>query len=531
MSPMRIFLCSFISILLFLVRTATADGVGELNLGPVYTDHFPPQIEIVLPTPLENPEAVRLLEDGIETVPPTEIQSFGDLERGLALVVAVDTSRTMTGVPIQAVRTALGNLVSRLRPEDRVALVTFADDVEVRSPFGTPREELTATIRSLEAAGMSTELFKGLFKAFDLFEEPGLPARRRLVVISDGKDEGEAYTLDDVLTRAEVLNVPVDAIGLTRIDPTYLNNLERLADLSRGEYRRAQKAEDLERLLPEGLEALRASPVAFFTPSNLRADGGVHQVGIRLRSGERLLEGQLKVLMPPPPPPPPPASAEEEPKAPGTEVEDSRGLPLGLLAVLGLVLLLALLVLVWLYQRRQRNRRVPSAAPAAWKAVSPRPEPTPEVSPPAFSPRPPSPASPRPISTEPEARPARRAHTQVRVEFPRPEAGHPCALLVSEGAAEGSRQIPIEEEVFWIGAEEGNHLRMPDDSYLSGQHAYIQFHEGNLLVSDYGSTNGTFLNGQRLADKPRPLSWGDTLRVGGATFVVTPPGQGGDGDR
>lgn len=50
---------------------------------------------------------------------------------------------------------------------------------------------------------------------------------------------------------------------------------------------------------------------------------------------------------------------------------------------------------------------------------------------------------------------------------------------------------------------------------VSRQHAVIEFSEDTLMLMDIGSSNGTYLNGQRLPpNQPRVLRDGDEMRLG-----------------
>ena len=53
-----------------------------------------------------------------------------------------------------------------------------------------------------------------------------------------------------------------------------------------------------------------------------------------------------------------------------------------------------------------------------------------------------------------------------------------------------------------------------DDEQVSRRHALVTVFEDGARIDDLGSTNGTWVNGARIA-LPHPLLEGDELRVGG----------------
>jgi pSer/pThr/pTyr-binding forkhead associated (FHA) protein len=81
-----------------------------------------------------------------------------------------------------------------------------------------------------------------------------------------------------------------------------------------------------------------------------------------------------------------------------------------------------------------------------------------------------------------------------------------------------SEIFPLGEEVT-IGRAPGCSVPLPDDTYVSQLHARIYVRDGKPFVEDLGSTNGTFLNRDRLS-KTMPLHRGDKLQIGQTVLEI-----------
>jgi pSer/pThr/pTyr-binding forkhead associated (FHA) protein len=97
-------------------------------------------------------------------------------------------------------------------------------------------------------------------------------------------------------------------------------------------------------------------------------------------------------------------------------------------------------------------------------------------------------------------------------------------LKITSGKAAGG-EIVLEDELV-IGRTVNGEGTLADDSELSRRHARITRVNGKLLLEDLGSTNGTFLNGQRIA-APSELHRGDKIAVGNSTLELVIPGGAG----
>jgi hypothetical protein len=88
---------------------------------------------------------------------------------------------------------------------------------------------------------------------------------------------------------------------------------------------------------------------------------------------------------------------------------------------------------------------------------------------------------------------------------------YPTVLAVVKGGAFGTIYEVGSE--LTIGRAPGCAITI-DDGFASHLHARVAVDEsGALRIEDLGSTNGTFVNGERLV-APRPIAFGDRIAVG-----------------
>ena len=92
--------------------------------------------------------------------------------------------------------------------------------------------------------------------------------------------------------------------------------------------------------------------------------------------------------------------------------------------------------------------------------------------------------------------------------------GNVARLTIIEPRARRGQAFPITYELT-IGRSAGCTIQVLDDTFISSVHCRIFRDEaGNAIVEDVGSTNGTYLNGDRI-HVPKPLHQGDRIQLGG----------------
>jgi pSer/pThr/pTyr-binding forkhead associated (FHA) protein len=101
-----------------------------------------------------------------------------------------------------------------------------------------------------------------------------------------------------------------------------------------------------------------------------------------------------------------------------------------------------------------------------------------------------------------QARPAKPA---------RAGRGSPRILVVTAGALKGTT-LDLAQQQITLGRANDATLVLNDD-YASSRHARIFPQDGQWIVEDLGSTNGTYLDRQKVT-RPMPVPAGVPIRIG-----------------
>ncbi len=117
-------------------------------------------------------------------------------------------------------------------------------------------------------------------------------------------------------------------------------------------------------------------------------------------------------------------------------------------------------------------------------------------------------ARPLVAAAVPRAKPAKAPRSERPARAPKSGAR---SLVVVEGPLAGT-VIPLGTADVTLGRAADSTLVL-DDDYASNQHSRITVTNGTWIVSDLGSTNGTWIDRTRITG-PTPLAVGNQLKVG-----------------
>ena len=202
------------------------------------------------------------------------------------LVVVLDRSGSMQGQPIEMARASVHELIAGLAPEDRFALVSYANGARTDVPLSAATQAARdAWSRALDgiAAGGGTNMSSGLDLAQSLvggFEGNGRATR--VILLSDGHANQGDHSLDGLRSRARRAvsqEYVLSAVGIgSGFDETVMSTL---ADAGTGNFYYLPNLAELAGIFADEFAAARetvASAVRItFTPGggvDLRDAGG-----------------------------------------------------------------------------------------------------------------------------------------------------------------------------------------------------------------------------------------------------------------
>jgi VWFA-related protein len=406
---------------------------------------------------------------GTNPVQVTRLRPFKDSGEGVAYVFLVDVSKSISPPDFKSMQEAMKKWIANLRPGDRIAICSFGDGYRVVADFKNDKQELNSALAVLAPHDMSTHLYQAMNSAIDLEHraDADLPARRVLILLSDGKDEGSATTSQDVVQQLQISHIPIYVIGYSRLRKVqrqrYLDVLRRFAELSGGVYQESS-GNNFEQVYGTIQRAILRVFIVDLSCVKCTADGKAYPLLITLSRAGRSLSSSVDVI---------PVSARKardaEPTSPANQ-DFWKQIPHWMYQVAGLILLAVLF-----FFALKRGRKV-------------KPE------------------------LEKRAQAQVASTTDAQPMQPATQKGVAMTLAVMAGKERGRVYDFQLVDTLVIGRAKGCDVVLEDER-VSNRHCEIALCNRSIVIYDLDSKNSTFVKGVPIRGRHK-VEDEDTLLLG-----------------
>ena len=224
----------------------------------------------------------RVLEDGV----PQEIARFERLENlPIHVAILLDVSASMESNLAQAKAAALEFFESAITPKDRGALIVFNDHPLLAVKLTNQLPALASGLSGLKAE-RGTSLYDSV--VFSLFYFNGIKGQRAILLLSDGKDEGSRFDVEETLDFARRAGIAIYTVGLNipRTDSEVRKVLKKLAEETGGRNFFIQETTELEAIYAAIQVELRSRYLLAYQSTNSSRELRFRLVDLELgRSG------------------------------------------------------------------------------------------------------------------------------------------------------------------------------------------------------------------------------------------------------
>ena len=236
-----------------------------------------------------------------ENSEPQKIEFFQPTTAPFNLVLALDLSGSIKD-KLDVVKSAALRFVDVLGPQDKVAVVTFTDEIRVVSQLTNDRDELKRRIKAVDRSQGGTAFYEALwFSLMDTLR--GTRGQRNaIVVMTDGVDSSldrynpmqSRVSFNQLAHRLEESDVMVFPIYLdTEYEEVFergnssseayaiaRDQLERIGELTGGQMFKAEKFGDLSGVYKQVAAAIRTVYSVGYYPTNAERDGTFRRVRV-----------------------------------------------------------------------------------------------------------------------------------------------------------------------------------------------------------------------------------------------------------
>lgn len=227
---------------------------------------------------------------------PQQIKYFSvesDEPVAIAFVLDVSGSMRQSG-KLEAAKEAVRFFVDQLRPQDRFALICFADDqVSWVTAFTSDRQRFVDRLMVQEGYGQTA--LNDAVASIPKLVDDSTNGRKAIVLITDGVDNASKLTVEQSVVTARKVEVPIFTVGFSTIPWDDRKNAKNLgfnmavlqlfADQTGGALFVVQDPDEMKEAVSRISIELRHQYLIGYSPDLTRWDGRFRSVQLLARNG------------------------------------------------------------------------------------------------------------------------------------------------------------------------------------------------------------------------------------------------------
>ncbi len=208
-----------------------------------------------------------------------KVENVTDDSLSFSVVLAIDTSSSMDGQPIERAKEAAISFINSIGPTDPVAIITFDNKARLVQDYTTDKTVLTDTITNLRYGGQ-TALYDGSVLAVETAARSPVP-RRAIIILSDGQEyRASTNARNTALDNALQVGVPVYTIGEGfGFDRSFMTTL---ADGTIAHFYESPTPDQLKDIYNGLAQTLRSQYIITLT-TDLPGDGKVYKLDLEVK--------------------------------------------------------------------------------------------------------------------------------------------------------------------------------------------------------------------------------------------------------
>ncbi len=408
-------------------------------------------------------------EDGSRIDDPFTVTKLGDSENYLYLVFSIDSSKSISKKFLKSIKSSAGDIAKSIGSKDKIAVYQFDDSVVLLNSFSHNADEIIKNINDIERHGKRTLLYNSIYDSIELFDKVK-QLNKKIIVFTDGKDEGSSVTEEDIIQFAR--NAMIQVYFISCKNSNSIRSMARISKRTGGKLIYSA-SNDVGGMYRTVMSVMKNKYTVTY-PSKLHMDGMNHRIEVRLRYKDIRDRDSEKFFM-------------EKNKING----DLLSYPYIIIAVI-IVLFVLIFAIVFFFLNREKQL-LKERFEIEKKFLLSR------------------------SHTADEQGKQLKIDDELEGLSPEEENNYSGAWLFQKNGSQLGKKYPIYSKEIIIGSGNDNTVVI-HDKMISEKHSKIKNIKGMYTLYDLISDQGTYLNDKKLL-RPKVLHDWDEIKIGTTVLI------------